>query len=163
MLWELYPHGVATSQVDSDATVYHLNADRTAVAEARHLASEVAADRMSPAQRYNLELAVTEVVANAVRHSGSGDHITLVMSPKDGYVCVQVTDGGAGLVPQPGAMRSEEGAGFGLFIVEQLTRRWGVTREDGKTRVWFELGYEASSAKGWPATSEVDAPIKGAV
>lgn len=109
------------------------------------MASGAGGDRLSAQQRYNLELAVTEVVANAVRHSGSGEHVTLTLTPKDEYLCVRVTDGGAGLVPRPGAMRSEEGAGFGLFIVEQLTRRWGVTREDGKTRVWFELDYEAPS------------------
>ena len=31
--------------------------------------------------------------------------------------------------------------GFGLYFVEQLTRRWGVTRENRRTRVWFELDY----------------------
>ncbi len=112
------------------------------MAAARQLASEMAAERMSAEQKYNLKLAVTEVVSNAVRHSGSDDDVLFVMTPKDGYLCVRVTDGGAGLVPQPRAMSSEEGAGFGLFIVEQLTRRWGVTREGGKTRVWFELDYE---------------------
>jgi hypothetical protein len=41
-------------------------------------------------------------------------------------------------------MATEPGAGFGLFLVEQLTRRWGMTREDDKTRVWFELDYQSS-------------------
>jgi hypothetical protein len=54
---------------------------------------------------------------------------------------VQVTDEGAGLVPTPGAMASDENGGFGLFIVERLTRRWGVTRENRHTRVWFEFDY----------------------
>jgi hypothetical protein len=26
-----------------------------------------------------------------------------------------------------------------------LTRRWGMTREDGRTRVWFELDYAADA------------------
>ncbi len=117
------------------------------MAAARQLASEMAADRMSAEQAYNLKLAVTEVVSNAVRHSRSHDEVLLVMTPKDGYLCVRVTDGGPGLVPQPRERSSEEGAGFGLFIVEQLTRRWGATREGGKTRVWFELNYEPSSTK----------------
>jgi hypothetical protein len=39
-------------------------------------------------------------------------------------------------------METEAGAGFGLFLVEQLTRRWGMTRENAKTRVWFELDFE---------------------
>jgi hypothetical protein len=38
-------------------------------------------------------------------------------------------------------MASDENGGFGLFIVERLTRRWGVTREDRRTRVWFEFDY----------------------
>jgi anti-sigma regulatory factor (Ser/Thr protein kinase) len=97
---------------------------------------------MAADQRAKLELAVTEIVANAVRHSGSQEEIRLALTPKDGYFCVRVTDGGGGVVPAPGAMGSPPGAGFGLFLVERLTRRWGMTREHGKTRVWFELDYE---------------------
>ena len=56
---------------------------------------------------------------------------------------MQVTDDGPGFVPLPGAMASDENGGFGLFLVEQLTRRWGVTREKSRTRVWFEFDYES--------------------
>jgi anti-sigma regulatory factor (Ser/Thr protein kinase) len=115
--------------------------DAASVPEARRLACEFAASWMSEEQRKKLGLAITEVVANSVRHSGSSDAIRLVLTRKQSFLCVRVTDGGAGLVPKPGAMSSEPGAGFGLFLVEQLTRRWGVTREDGRTRVWFEIDY----------------------
>ena len=98
---------------------------------------------MSPEQLANLDLALSEVVSNAVRHSQSDDDVVVALTPKDGYLCVRVTDGGTGLVPRPGAMATEPGAGFGLFLVEQLTRRWGMTREDGRTRVWFEIDYDA--------------------
>lgn len=89
---------------------------------------------------------MTEVVSNAVRHAGSADDdIRMTVTPKAGYICVQVTDSGPGLVPKPGALAAEaDDGGFGLFIVEQLTRRWGVTREDDKTRVWFELDFAAA-------------------
>lgn len=86
----------------------------------------------------DLELIISEVVTNAVRHGGGGE-ILLAMTPRDGLLCVQVTDGGAGFVPVPRAMASDEMGGFGLFLVERLTRRWGMTREAGRTRVWFEL------------------------
>jgi hypothetical protein len=36
-------------------------------------------------------------------------------------------------------MASDEHGGFGLFIVERMTRRRGVTREDRRTRVWLEF------------------------
>jgi anti-sigma regulatory factor (Ser/Thr protein kinase) len=98
---------------------------------------------MSAERRENLALAVSEVVTNAVLHSGADEQIKLALTPKDGYLCVRVTDAGAGLVPQPGAMKTEPGAGVGLFLVEQLTRRWGMTREEGKTRVWFEIDFDS--------------------
>ena len=99
---------------------------------------------LDEAQFKSFELAVTEVVSNAVRHGGhTGEAIRLAVTPKDGYMCVQVTDAGPGLVPKPGALEVDDDGGFGLFIVEQLTRRWGVTREDNRTRVWFELDFAA--------------------
>jgi anti-sigma regulatory factor (Ser/Thr protein kinase) len=112
------------------------------VPEARRLACAVAQDYLDDGQLRSFELAVTELFSNAVRHGGrTGETIRLAVTPKDGYMCVQVTDAGPGLVPKPGALEAEADGGFGLFIVEQLTRRWGVTREDNKTRVWFELDF----------------------
>ena len=138
---------VATTATGSAANrVHHLEPEPASVPEARRLACDVAAQYCDDAQYRSFELVVTEVVSNAVRH-GSGedaDQIRLAVTPKDGYMCVQVTDSGPGLVPRPGAFESDDDGGFGLFIVEQLTRRWGVTREDKRTRVWFELDFAAS-------------------
>lgn len=120
---------------------HQLEPEAASVPEARRLACEFASPVMTDEQVSRLGVAITEVVANSVRHSGSSDDLRLVLTRKDGYLCVRVTDGGNGLVPKPGAMASEPGAGYGLFLVEQLTRRWGVTREEGKTRVWFEIDY----------------------
>jgi anti-sigma regulatory factor (Ser/Thr protein kinase) len=113
---------------------------------------------MSDEQRCRLELAITEVVANSVRHSGSSEGIRLKLTRKDEFLCVRVIDGGGGLVPRPGAMSSEPGAGYGLFLVEQLTRRWGMTREGGKTRVWFEIDY----FDGGSAAADSDLPCDDA-
>ena len=127
------------------AQVHHLDPEPASVPEARRLACELAARFLAPTQLKAFELVVTEVFSNAVRHGGQdGEQIRLALTPKDGYMCVQVTDSGAGLVPRPGALEADDDGGFGLFIVEQLTRRWGVTREDSKTRVWFELDFAAA-------------------
>jgi anti-sigma regulatory factor (Ser/Thr protein kinase) len=124
------------------AQVHHLDPEPASVPEARRLACEHAAAYLEPQQYKSFELVVTEVVSNAVRHGGQpGEQIRLTVTPKDGYMCVQVTDSGPGLVPRPGALEVGDDGGFGLFIVEQLTRRWGVTREDNRTRVWFELDF----------------------
>lgn len=122
--------------------LHELPSDPSSVPEARRLARDFAAPLMSAQQCANLQLALTEVVSNAVRHSQCSDDVVLALAAKADYLCVRVTDGGTGLVPSPGAMSTESGAGFGLFLVEQLTRRWGMTREDSRTRVWFEMDYE---------------------
>ena len=130
-----------TSQATLGDVVVHLAPEAASVPEARRVTHEFAAELMQGEQCNKLDMAVTEVFSNAVRHSGSSDQIVLTLTQKDGYLCVRVTDGGTGLVPRPGAMTTEPGAGFGLFLVEQLTRRWGMTRESGNTRVWFEIDY----------------------
>ena len=128
------------------AQVHVLDPEPASVPEARRIACGVAARYLDQAQYKSFELVVTEVVSNAVRHGGSrAEPIRMAVTPKDGYMCVQVTDSGPGLVPRPGAFETDDNGGFGLFIVEQLTRRWGVTREDNCTRVWFELDFSAAA------------------
>jgi two-component sensor histidine kinase len=105
-----------------------------AVSEARHWTASVAAELLDPDQAENLRLIVSELVTNALRHGANGAQIDLAVTPKPEFLCVQVTD-------DPRALETEDVGGFGLFFVEQLARRWGVTREDRRTRVWFELDY----------------------
>jgi anti-sigma regulatory factor (Ser/Thr protein kinase) len=93
----------------------------------------------------DLRLVISEVITNAVRHGGSGDVVVGVMA-KQGYLCVQVTDTGDGFAPRPRAFEPDDDGGFGLFLVERLTRRWGLTRENGNTRVWFEFDFGAEAA-----------------
>ncbi|HEX6714736.1 MAG TPA: ATP-binding protein [Thermoleophilaceae bacterium] len=131
------------TKTGAGAQVHHLDPQPASVPYARRVACELAEPYLDEAQFKAFELAVTEVVSNAVRHGG-GESIRLAVTPKDGYMCVQVTDAGPGLVPSPGALEADDDGGFGLFIVEQLTRRWGVTREDSRTRVWFELDFRAA-------------------
>jgi anti-sigma regulatory factor (Ser/Thr protein kinase) len=118
-----------------------LIADPLAVGKARAWLSALASRHVDTARWSDLELVVSEVVTNAVRHGAPGGAVQLAATPKREFLCVQVTDEGPGLVPRPGAMASDENGGFGLFIIEQLTRRWGMTRENRRTRVWFEFDY----------------------
>ena len=98
----------APAQLDAIMTVAP---EVGSVPQVRHQVRDYAASLMAQEQLANLELALTEVVANSVRHSNSGDSITVALTPKDGYLCVRVTDGGTGLVPRPGAMATDPGAG----------------------------------------------------
>ena len=118
-----------------------IDAEPEAISHARAWLTSLAAGLVGEERLASLALVASEVVTNAVRHGGRGGRVRLAATPKQEFLCVQVTDEGPGFVPRPGAMASEENGGFGLFLVEQLTRRWGVTREDGATRVWFEFDY----------------------
>ena len=112
-----------------------------AVAEARRWAAGVTRGLLDPDQAQSLRLIVSELVTNALRHGAEGERIDLAVTPKPEFLCVQVTDDGPGIAPRPRALDTDEEGGFGLYFVEQLTRRWGVTRENRRTRVWFELDY----------------------
>jgi anti-sigma regulatory factor (Ser/Thr protein kinase) len=119
-------------------------ADPDAVGEARRWADELTHDLVEPSRRADLQLVISEVVTNALQHGAPGRSILLAVTPKEEFLCVQVTDAGPGLAPRPRATTPKEHGGFGLFLIEQLTRRWGVTRERQHTRVWFELDYRAA-------------------
>ena len=139
--------GVITEKV-GDEWVHYLAPEASSVPEARRVAAAIAEPYLDEHQARAFELVVSEVFTNAVRHgAGADENIKLAVTPKDGYVCVQVTDAGPGLVPKPGAAfgRDDGEGGFGLFIVERMTRRWGVTRDEKRTRVWFELDFEAAA------------------
>ena len=132
---------MATVEARSERSTRTLDALPPAVSEARRWAASVTRGLLDPDQAQDLRLIVSELVTNALRHGADGERIDLAVTPKPEFLCVQVTDDGPGLAPRPRALESEEEGGFGLFFVEQLARRWGVTRENRRTRVWFELDY----------------------
>jgi anti-sigma regulatory factor (Ser/Thr protein kinase) len=132
---------MAAVQIPGRRETLSLDAVPTAVAEARRWVARMASGRLAPEQESNLQLVMSEVVTNALVHGAPGERIDLAVTPKEEFLCVQVSDDGPGLAPRPRATEPEDHGGFGLFFVEQLTRRWGVTRENRRTRVWFELDY----------------------
>jgi anti-sigma regulatory factor (Ser/Thr protein kinase) len=115
------------------------------VPRARERVIELAEPFVSAPRIADLRLVISEVLTNAVRHGGRGDMLVAV-TPKEGYLCVQVTDTGDGFAPRPRAFEpDDDDGGFGLFLVERLTRRWGLTRENSNTRVWFEFDFSAEA------------------
>ena len=87
-----------------------------------------------------VELVVSELVTNSVRH-GPGAPITLrLVSEPDGRIGGEVEDHGDGVV----AIREpdfETGTGgLGLGVVDLLTSAWGVHPDS--THVWFRFDAE---------------------
>jgi anti-sigma regulatory factor (Ser/Thr protein kinase) len=91
------------------------------------------------AKRRDLELLVTELATNGVKHAAAigSNRITLDASVEPHLLRVEVRDRGERFSPTPREQRSEPG-GFGLVLVDRIADRWGVIREPSTT-VWFEL------------------------
>jgi anti-sigma regulatory factor (Ser/Thr protein kinase) len=121
-------------------------AEPGAIAHARERVVALAEPFIEAERVGDLRLVISEVITNAVRHGGTGDML-LAVTPKQDFLCVQVTDTGDGFAPRPRAYAPDEDGGFGLFLIERLTRRWGLTRENSNTRVWFEFDFRGAAAE----------------
>jgi len=86
----------------------------------------------------NMRLLVTELVANSVKHADSRN-VALKVLVTEPSVWIEVTDEGPGFTPEGRAGTQDDASGWGLFLVDRLADRWGVARDAGTTRVWFEL------------------------
>lgn len=82
------------------------------------------------------QLALTELVANVVRHV-PGRRCTVLILREPHGLRVEVADGVPGVVHAKAAGPLEEG-GRGLVLMEAVTDRWGVEEAAGGKRVWFE-------------------------
>ena len=117
-----------------------------AAAQARHALDGVPTGLPSGRVR-DVRLLVSELVTTAVRHAnvGADDVIRLVFLLADDTLRVEVHDPGGGFepdVPEPDPGRP---SGWGLYLVAELSDRWGVD-SDTKTLVWFELDRPAAAA-----------------
>lgn len=91
--------------------------------------------------REDASLVISELVTNAVKHSGATDEdrITLSVVVDGDRVTIQVHDPArTHLVPQLGNPPGQEGGGLGLRLVSQIARHWDTECRNGRT-VWAEL------------------------
>ncbi len=88
----------------------------------------------------DVELLVSELVTNSVRHSHSrdGGTITVVLARIPDGVHAMVIDDGSDTVPTIRTDPAGEG-GRGMFLVDQLAQRWGTKNDAAGRSVWFEI------------------------
>lgn len=124
-----------SSQIDRS-----LEAGAEAASRARRALADLDAPLPAPV-RQDLELLVSEVVTNAVRHGGGADGHPIDMSVRvdERRVRVEVADQGPGFEPDPLPPTMYQESGWGLFLVGQLSDRWGVDRTERGASVWFEI------------------------
>jgi serine/threonine-protein kinase RsbW len=114
------------------------------VPAARHYVRELLGD--APAETIaTIELMVSELVTNCVRHTDSDFELTIDHAPEQ--IHVEVSDLGAG-TPAARSPLPSEPTGRGLRIVETLSGAWGVRPREtqGKT-VWFTVETQTTGAR----------------
>ncbi|MEU6703562.1 ATP-binding SpoIIE family protein phosphatase [Streptomyces wuyuanensis] len=124
-----------TREVPAGSTAtWMLDADPAVVADARHLVLEQLTRWDLDELGFTTELIASELVTNAIRYAGGPVRLRLIRT--DALTC-EVSDP-SNTQPRMRRARTSEEGGRGLYLVAQLSRRWGsrYTRE-GKT-VWSE-------------------------
>ena len=92
-------------------------------------------------------LLLSELVTNSVLHAGLGptQRVTLEARLHDGRLHAEVCDEGPSFERR--VTKPLERGGWGLYLVEQVSSRWGVERGEGNT-VWFEVDPAVYSQNG---------------
>ena len=99
------------------------------------------APTLPPSVQDDVSLLVTELVTNAVRHGGAATDRPLQVEfrRQADRIRVEVVDLGIEFEPPPTPSKGDSSGGWGLFLVDQIAERWGVTTARAGTCVWFEM------------------------
>jgi anti-sigma regulatory factor (Ser/Thr protein kinase) len=119
-----------------------LPATSFAPARAREAVRQAARDaNVDSDERWRVEMIVTELVTNAVKH-GPGGPVELAIQAGGSGMRGEVADPGPGIQRlELDRRRATEEGGRGLFLVDALSDSWGLS--DDSSRVWFEVAARA--------------------
>jgi anti-sigma regulatory factor (Ser/Thr protein kinase) len=133
-----------TAAPDQTRATMELPGDASAAGQARRFVARVLrAWSVDEDTVDNAELCVSELVTNAVIHSGTTSSVT-VQADRE-YVLVIVQDrGGRGAVRRPEELDPESVSGRGLTLVDALASAWSAEHSTDGTTVWFELALTQS-------------------
>ena len=130
---ELVPQG-------AHVATYLVTADPRAVAPARHfLLNTLAKWGVDEDTVDNAVLCLSELITNAVIHTGAGCELRVVLD--DGVLTTTVRDGGSSVVVDPRHVTVDPLAvhGRGLQMVDACSTRWGSELDAVGMTVWFVL------------------------
>lgn len=129
----LAPHRVAFYDVAGDPSV---------VADARAWAERQLREWGLEEVQFTTELIVSELVTNAIRYGAPPIGLRLIHQEK--LIC-EVSDG-ISTSPRLRHARITDEGGRGLFLVAQMTERWGVRYTEAGKVIWAEQDVRASAA-----------------
>lgn len=130
------PESEPDSEEDPSRGEVYLASRPGSAARARRLAVAVMLKWGLDSHAELVELLVSELVGNAVRHTGGGFGLR-IRRPR-GLVKVEVRDASRAL-PCLLPVQALDVGGRGLFLVNKLSARWGVDLQPRGKTTWFEL------------------------
>jgi anti-sigma regulatory factor (Ser/Thr protein kinase) len=111
-----------------------------------------------PAERVaDLVLLTSELVTNAVQNSDAGP-IRLAVVGGATFTRIEVGNPRQtwARAPEAGSLEPDQLRGRGLFLVDQLSERWGT--DDGDCTVWFEFDHPAPAPDVWVVLERASYP-----
>ncbi|WLQ37069.1 ATP-binding protein [Streptomyces castrisilvae] len=112
--------------------------DLAAVGEVRGAVRELLRYRWRDEPAQVAELLLSELVTNALVHTGDGAVVAVSVAPR--RLRVEVRDFVTGMPPESHVPPADDGThGRGLILVESLADSWGVRPHALGKVVWFEL------------------------
>jgi len=121
-------------------SIFRIDARADAPVKARRIVSGELGSVLPRERLEDLELIISELVTNGIKYGANQQNDTIVLDLRvDSGVRCAVIDHGSGF-PAEASWRNDAplGGRWGLKVVDQLARRWGVTRADDCTEVWAE-------------------------
>jgi anti-sigma regulatory factor (Ser/Thr protein kinase) len=131
--------GAWPADADADRAEVRLPLDANAPATARGIVADTLGDGWAGPALERAQLATSELVTNAVVHSGASADTLLVfrLERSQHAARLEVEDPGQGGQVALGQPDLAGGGGFGLNLVQQVSERWGMEHvAGGGTRVW---------------------------
>ena len=125
-------------------TVRRFSGGATAARCARRAVREELGNVLPQRRLADVELLVSELATNSVRHAGcdESDELSMEAAVEADHVRVRLFDQGEGFdVHTPRPPESGSAGGYGLVLLERLSDRWGIQRGNGFS-VWFEVQRE---------------------
>ena len=113
----------------------------------RRLMADLAGAGVYEGSATDAGLVLSELISNALRHGTPlpGSTLRAFWRLRRGSMEIAVSDGGSDTVPHVHQPHGWAVGGRGLGIVDQLSKRWGVTDAEGETTVWAELRVQYAS------------------
>ena len=113
----------------------HFDGTPEAVRDARRFLREAVTECYAEEITADIEVALSELAANAVRHAGTAFDVTITTN---GHLRVEVEDGLPAEIPVVRTNSTTALGGRGMQIVTNLCDRWGVHIVRDRKCVWCE-------------------------